>query len=517
MVTGATTADTAVILVDARRGIVTQTRRHSCVLSLLGLNRIVLAVNKMDLVDYAERPFRAIEAEYRAFAEALRIEDVEAIPVSALLGDNIMRPSTRTQWYHGPTLIGYLETAVLDEERAQRLSFRLPVQSVTRPDSEFRGFAGTVAAGVIRPGDRVCIQPSEFETTVARIVTFDGDLDQAVAGQSVTLTLADEVDVSRGDLLSSALEPAEVSDQFETTVIWMDSKPLLPGRPYLLKIGAKTLPGTITQIKYRINVDTMEHIAATKLDMNEIGVCNVAVDQRLPFDAYAINRTTGGFILIDRVTNATSGAGMIHFALRRADNIRRQKLTVDKVRRAASMRQRPHVVWFTGISGAGKSTIANLVETKLHHLGHCTYLLDGDNVRHGLNKDLGFTDADRVENIRRVGEVGKLMVDAGLIVLVSFISPFRSERRMARDLFDEPEFVEIYVNTPLVVAEERDPKGLYKKARRGELSNFTGIDSPYEPPEHPELEILTTSCTPDAAATKVLQRLRSLGLLDGRP
>jgi bifunctional enzyme CysN/CysC len=516
MVTGASTADVAVILVDARKGVVTQTRRHSYVLALVGVRRVVLAVNKMDLVDYAESPFRAIESEYQAFAEALGIGEVTAIPVSALLGDNITRPSRRTQWYHGATLIGYLETAALDEERTRRLSFRLPVQSVNRPDSEFRGFAGTIAAGTVHPGDAVRVQPSGLQTTVARIVTFDGDLERAVAGQSVTLTLMDEVDVSRGDLLSAAAAPAEVADQFETTIIWMDEAPLLPGRPYQVKIGAKTVPATVTHIKYRINVDTTEHVAATKLEMNEIGVCNVAVDQELPFDPYAVNHTTGGFILVDPITNATSGAGMIHFALRRAHNIQRQLLTIDKARRAASMRQRPCVIWFTGVSGAGKSTIANLVETNLQELGYRTYLLDGDNVRQGLNKDLGFTDADRVENIRRVGEVAKLMVDAALIVLVSFISPFRSERRMARHLLDDSEFIEVYVNTPLAVAEQRDTKGLYKKARLGELKNFTGVDSPYEPPERPELEILTTSCTPEVAASKVIQRLRDLDVLDGR-
>jgi bifunctional enzyme CysN/CysC len=513
MVTGASTADIAVILVDARKGVVTQTRRHSHLLSLVGIRSVILAVNKMDLVEYAERAFRAIEEEYREFAQRIRIDEVTAIPLCALRGDNILRHSERMPWYHGTTLLGYLETAPLDEDHARHLPFRMPVQWVSRPTVDFRGFAGMIASGSIRPGDAVRVQPSGVQTTVDRIVTYDGDLDQAVAGQSVTLTLADEIDCSRGDLISVATAPAEVADQFEATIAWMSADPLLAGRPYLVKIGAKTLAGSITQIKHRINVNTLEHVAATRLELNEIGVCNLALDQQIPFDPYDANHTTGGFILIDRITNTTNGAGMIAFALRRAHNVHRQHLTLDKAARGALMAQRPFVVWFTGLSAAGKSTIANFVEMRLHELGHRTYLLDGDNVRHGLNRDLGFTDADRVENVRRVAEVARLMIDAGLIVLVSFISPFRSERLMARELFDEGEFIEVYVNTPLAVAEERDPKGLYRKARRGELKNFTGIDSPYEPPEHPELEIDTVGCAPDAAASQVLERLRSFGLV----
>ncbi|MDP9225737.1 MAG: adenylyl-sulfate kinase, partial [Actinomycetota bacterium] len=431
-----------------------------------------------------------------------------------LHGDNILTHSENMPWYRGTTLLGYLETVPLDEERMQRLPFRMPVQWVNRPDSEFRGFAGTIASGVIHSGDAVVVQPSGAQTNVARIVTYDGNLDRAVAGQAVTLTLAAEIDVSRGDVLARVDEPAEVADQFAATIVWMSQQPLLAERPYLIKIGTTTVPATVTRIKHRVNVDTMEHVAATKLELNEIGICNISLEHPIPFDAYSENRTTGGFILIDRITNETSGAGMVDFALRRAHNIQLQALSVNKDARAALMGQRPFVVWFTGLSGAGKSTIANLVEAKLHQFGRRTYLLDGDNIRHGLNKDLGFTDADRVENIRRAGEVAKLMVDAGLIVLVAFISPFRSERRMARELVAEGEFVEVYVNTPLAVAERRDPKGLYRKARQGGLKNFTGIDSPYEEPEDPDLEIRTADCLPDAAAEQVISQLRKLGLLE---
>ena len=513
MVTGASTADLAVILVDARKGVLTQTRRHSYLLSLVGIPRVVLAVNKMDLVGHSEKTFRGIEQEYRELARQIGIEDVQAIPLSALKGDNMVHRSERMPWYHGPTLLGYLETVPLDEDHLQRLPFRMPVQWVNRSTSEFRGFAGRIAGGTLRPGDRIRVNPGGRATTVERIVTYDGDLDRAVAGQSVTLTLAEEIDVSRGDMLSAADAPPEVADQLEARVVWMSAEPLLAGRPYLFKIGTRTVPGTITHIKHSVNVNTMEHLAATKLELNEIGVCNIALEQEVPFDAYADNRATGGFIIVNRLTNETSGAGMVDFALRRAHNIHRQALTVDKAARSALVHQKPCVVWFTGLSGAGKSTIANLVETRLHELGRLTYLLDGDNVRHGLSRDLGFTAADRVENIRRVAEVAKLMVDAGLIVLVSFISPFRSERRMARALFEDDEFLEVYVNTPLEVAEERDPKGLYRKARSADLKNFTGIDSPYEPPESPELEIFTPDCEPEVAAGHVLARLRRAGAL----
>jgi bifunctional enzyme CysN/CysC len=513
MVTGASTADVGIILVDARNGIVTQTRRHSYLLSLVGVRNVALAVNKMDLVGWDEARFRAIEREYDDFAERTDFERVVAIPLSALHGDNIVGPSRNLRWYDGPTLLGYLETVPVEEDRMQAQPFRMPVQWVARPNSDFRGFAGTIASGVIQPGGLVRVQPSGAESRVGRIVSFDGDLAEAVAGQSVTLTLADEIDVSRGDLLVAGDAPAEVADQFEAKIVWMSEQALLPGRSYLLKLATRTVPAAVTHIKYRLNVDTMEHIAAARLELNEIAVCNLALEHDVPFDPYVLNPTTGGFILIDRLSNETVGAGMLEFALRRAHNIHRQRLTVGRAARATLLGQRPCAIWFTGLSGAGKSTIANLVETALHERGHKTYLLDGDNVRHGLNRDLGFTDADRVENIRRVAEVAKLMIDAGLIVLVSFISPFRSERRLARTLIGGDEFVEVYVNAPLEVAEERDPKGLYRKARRGELKNFTGIDSPYEEPEQPDLELRTAELEPPEAADVVLEHLSRLGFL----
>ena len=515
MVTGASTADVAILMVDARRGILTQTRRHSYLVKLLGIRHVLVAINKMDLVDYSEKTFRQIVDSYREFATHIGIEDVTFIPLSAFKGDNITDPSEAMPWYHGTTLMGYLETVEIDDERMQRAAFRLPVQWVNRPNLDFRGFAGTIAGGVIRPGDRIRVQPSGRESTVARIVTHGGDLEQAVSGQSITLTLADEIDISRGDVISTVEAPAETADQFETTLIWMHDEPLLPGRPYLLKIGTKTVTATITDIKYQVNVNTLEHNAAKTLELNAIGVCNLSLDRPIAFDAYQDNRDTGGFILIDRLSNNTVGAGLLHFALRRAHNIHVQHVDVDKTARAALKRQQGCVLWFTGLSGAGKSSIANLVEQKLHALGHHTYLLDGDNVRHGLNKDLGFTDADRVENIRRVGEVARLMVDAGLIVLTAFISPFRAERSMARSLVEEGEFVEVFVDTPLEVAEQRDVKGLYKKARRGELKNFTGIDSPYEAPEEPEIRLDTTRLSLEAAAEAVITTLRLRGVISG--
>lgn len=416
-------------------------------------------------------------------------------------------------WYHGPTFLGYLETVALEEDIARRRPFRMPVQWVNRPDSSFRGYSGLIVSGEVSPGDQVIVEPAGTVTSVERIVTQDGDLSQAIAGQSVTLTLTDEIDVSRGDLLAAAEQAPEVADQFAAKLVWMHQEPLLPGRPYLFKVGAKTVPGSVSHIKHRVNVATMEHVAAATLELNEIGECNLSLEHEVPFDPYSANRETGGFIVIDRLSNETRGAGMFEFALRRAHNIPRQELTLDKASRSRLLGQKPCVLWFTGLSGAGKSTIANQVAVKLHELGRATYVLDGDNVRHGLNRDLGFTDADRVENIRRVAEVARLMVDAGLIVLVSFISPFQSERRLARDLLEADEFLEIYVSTPLEVAEERDPKGLYRKARRGELKNFTGIDSPYEPPEQPELEIFTPACTSAEAAGQVLGLLRERQIL----
>lgn len=513
MITGASTADVAVILIDARKGVLTQTRRHSYLVSLIGIRKVVLAINKMDLMGYAEKVFLDIVGQYSEFARQIGLTDITAIPLSALKGANMIAPSERMPWYRGPALLPWLETVEIDEARQQSGDLRLPVQWVNRPNSEFRGYAGTLASGSVKPGDRIRVQPSGRESTVARLVTTTGDLAEAVAGQSVTLTLTDEVDISRGDVLSSAKSPAEVADQFEAMLVWMGEDAMLPGRPYLLKIGARTVSATITELKYKVNVNTLEHLAARTLELNEIGACNLALDGVVAFDPYTINRETGGFILIDRMTNNTVGAGMLHFALRRAHNIHLQHLDVDKAARATQKRQRPAVIWFTGLSGSGKSTIANLVEKKLLALGNHSYLLDGDNIRHGLNKNLGFTDADRVENIRRVAEVARLMADAGLIVLTAFISPFRAERDMARGLMAPGEFVEIHVDTPLAVAEQRDVKGLYAKARRGELRNFTGIDSPYEAPENPELRVNTTDCSPEAAADLVIARLRELGVL----
>jgi bifunctional enzyme CysN/CysC len=508
MVTGASTADLAVILIDARQGVLTQTRRHSYLVSLIGIRHIVLAINKLDLVDYSEDVFNSIVSEYTAFAEQIGLTNIVPIPISALRGDNVTDRSENTPWYHGPTLIGHLETVEVDRELEAK-PFRLPVQWVNRPDLDFRGFSGEITSGVVRPGDKVRVLPSGRESTVERIVTFDGDLEQAAAGQSITLSLTDEIDISRGDILAAASSPPAVADQFEAHIIWMSEAEMLPGRPYLLKIGARTVNATLAQPKYKVNVNTLEQSAAKTLELNEIGVCNLNVDRPIPFDPYVESRDTGGFILIDKFTNGTVACGLLHFALRRSDNVHWQALEINKDARALQKSQRPAVLWFTGLSGSGKSTIANIVEKKLYELGRHTYLLDGDNVRHGLNKDLGFTDADRVENIRRVSEVSALMVDAGLLVLVSFISPFRAERRMARERVGGGEFIEIYVSTPLAVAETRDPKGLYAKARRGELSNFTGIDSPYEEPEAPEITIDTETMSAEQAADQIIDYLRS--------
>ncbi|WMC12044.1 sulfate adenylyltransferase subunit CysN [Oceanimonas pelagia] len=513
MVTGASTADAAILMVDARKGILTQTRRHSYLMSLLGIRQVVVAINKMDLVNYSEDTFRKIKEDYAQFAEQLNLDNITYIPMSAFKGDNIVEPSANMPWYHGTTLMGYLETVEVDDTRMQRAPFRLPVQWVNRPNLDFRGFAGTIASGVVKPGDRIRVLPSGKESTVDRIVVHGGDLPEAVAGQSVTLTLKDEIDISRGDVISTAEAPVETADQFESTLVWMHEDPLLPGRPYLLKIGTKTVTASVTDIKYQVNVNTLEHVAAKKLDLNGIAVCNLSLDRAIAFDDYQSNKDTGGFILIDRLSNNTVAAGMLHFSLRRSQNIHMQHVDVNKEARALSKGQKPAVLWFTGLSGAGKSTIANLVEKKLHAQGNHTYLLDGDNVRHGLNKDLGFTDADRVENIRRVAEVSKLMVDAGLIVLTAFISPFRAERRLARELLEDGEFIEVHVDTPLNVAEERDVKGLYKKARRGELKNFTGIDSAYEQPENPEIRLDTTRLSADEAADAVIELLKEKGII----
>ncbi len=502
MVTGASTADAAIILIDARKGVLTQTRRHSYLVRLLGIRHVVLAINKMDLVDWSQAVFDTILDEYRDFAAQIGLTAFTAIPMSALKGDNITEPSDKAPWYDGPPLMRWLEDAPIEDD-LQAKPFRMPVQWVNRPNLDFRGFSGLVASGVIKPGDKVKALPSGRESTVDRIVTLRGDLDEAVAGQSVTLTLKDEIDVSRGDVLSVADRPPEVADQFESTIVWFDDEPLLPGRTYLLKLGTRTVTAQVAEPKYKVNVNTMEHLAATRLELNEIGVSNLSLSAPIAFDPYAENKDLGGFILIDRLSNRTVGAGMLHFALRRSQNIHWQATDISKAARSMAKGQKARVVWFTGLSGSGKSTIANLLEKRLAAEGRHTYLLDGDNVRHGLNRDLGFTDEDRVENIRRVAEVSKLMVDAGLIVLVSFISPFRAERQMARELLDEREFVEVFVDTPLAEAEKRDVKGLYKKARAGELKNFTGIDSPYEAPEAAEIRIDTTQLTPEQAAEQI--------------
>ncbi|MGH8261912.1 MAG: adenylyl-sulfate kinase, partial [Steroidobacteraceae bacterium] len=512
MVTAASNADAAVVLVDARKGVLTQTRRHSYLLQLLGVRQVVLAVNKMDLIGYDEAEFDCIATAFRKFAREIGLVDVAAIPLSALKGDNVIEASPAMPWYRGPTLLGCLESVEVDDVVAGQ-SLRFPVQWINRPNPDFRGYAGLIVSGSMHPGDRLRALPSGHESTVARILGPAGDLQEAVAGQSVTVTLSDAIDISRGDVLAAAATPPAIADQFQCTVIWMHEEPMYPGRPYLLKIGTRTVTASITSPKYKVNVNTLEHLAAKQLELNEIGVCNLSLDQAIPFDAYADNRDTGGFVLIDRLSNDTLGAGLIHFALRRADNIHWQALDVNKTARARLKGQRSCILWFTGLSGAGKSTIANLVERRLHALGRHTYILDGDNVRHGLNKDLGFTDADRVENIRRVAEVSRLMADAGLIVVVSFISPFRAERRMARELVGAGEFLEVFVDTALADAEKRDVKGLYAKARRGELKNFTGIDSPYEPPENPEIHIDTMHMSAEDAARTIISALERATIL----
>ncbi len=507
MATGASTADLAVVLVDARKGLLTQTRRHSYIVSLLGIRHVLLAVNKMDLVDFDQAVFERIVAEYRELAEKLGIDHVQAIPLSALNGDNLIAASTATPWYRGPSVLEHLETVDVARD-ASALGLRLPVQWVNRPHQDFRGFAGTIAAGSVRPGDEIVALPSGRRSRVQRIVSADGDLAQATAGQAITLTLDDELDISRGDIIAGATQPPEVADQFAAHLLWMDSKPLLPGRFYWLKIGARTVSASITEIKHKIDVNTQAQLAAKQLELNEVAYCNLGLDQPIAFEAYSDNRELGSFILIDRQTNATVAAGTLDFALRRAANIHWQAVDVDKAARARSKQQRPRCVWFTGLSGSGKSTIANLVDAQLHALGHHSFILDGDNVRHGLNKDLGFTDGDRVENIRRVAEVAKLMTDAGLIVLVSFISPFRAERQLARELFEDGEFVEVHVDTPLAEAERRDVKGLYAKARAGKIPNFTGIDSPYEAPQAPELRLATLDEDAQTLAQRVIDYLR---------
>ncbi|KHS43466.1 MULTISPECIES: sulfate adenylyltransferase subunit CysN [Novosphingobium] len=507
MITGASTADLAVILIDARKGVLVQTRRHSYLCHLIGIRNIVLAVNKMDLVDYDQQVFDAIVKEYAEFAKSIGIESFTAMPISGFKGDNITTRSANTPWYQGPTLVDHLETVeVLSSVDADK-PFRMPVQWVNRPNLDFRGFSGLIATGSVRPGDEIRVLPSGKTSKVTRVVTLDGDLEQGVAGQSVTLCLADEVDCSRGDVISLADNPPQAADQFEATLVWLNDEAMLPGRAYWLKLATQTVSVTVQQPKYVVNVNTMEHLAAKTLELNAIGVAEIATDKPIVFEAYNDGRTLGGFVLIDKMSNATVAAGMLNFSLRRAQNVHWQALDVSREAHATLKNQSPKVLWFTGLSGSGKSTIANMVEKRLHALGKHTFLLDGDNVRHGLNKDLGFTEADRIENIRRVGEVARLMTDAGLIVLTAFISPFRAEREMVRSLMADGEFVEIFVDTPLEVAEARDVKGLYKKARSGQLKNFTGIDSPYEAPEAPDFRVDTTAESPEDAAERIVNAL----------
>ncbi|MHA6317682.1 sulfate adenylyltransferase subunit CysN [Altererythrobacter sp. CAU 1778] len=511
MVTGASTADLAVILVDARKGVLVQTRRHSYLCHLLGISNIVLAVNKMDLVDYDEAVFDRITADYAEFARSLGIADFTAIPISGFKGDNIASaPSENTRWYSGPSLIEHLENVDVRTDADRAKPFRMPVQWVNRPDLDFRGFAGLISTGSVKPGDGVRVLPSGKTTTVKAIPSFDGAMDGAVAGQSVTLTLADEIDCSRGDVICVADDPPQTADQFETTLVWLADEDLRVGRSYWLKLATQTVSATVQEPKYRTDVNTLGRLAAKTLTLNDIGVAEVFADKPVVFEPYTDNRALGGFILIDKVTNATVAAGMINFSLRRSQNVHWQATDLTRADHAAMKNQTPRVLWFTGLSGSGKSTIANEVEKRLALMNRHTFLLDGDNVRHGLNKDLGFTEADRIENIRRIGEVAKLMTDAGLIVLTAFISPFRAERQMVRDMMEDCEFVEIFVDTPLEVAEERDVKGLYKKAREGKLKNFTGIDSPYEPPEQPDIVVNTVDMTPEVAAEYIIQQILPL-------
>ena len=512
MATGASTAQIALVLVDARQGVLTQTRRHAYILSLMGLRRVVLVVNKMDLADWSQDRFDEIVGEFTGFAAGIGIDTVDAVPVSALTGDNITAPSERMPWFTGSPLLPYLEEVTVDEAAIDAPA-RFVVQWVNRPHLDLRGYSGMVHGGRIAVGDTLMTLPSGKQSTVTRIMTYGGDLEEAVAGQSVTLVLADQIDISRGDILANPDTAPPVADQFAAHLLWMDEARLLPGRSYAIQLGTALAGATVSRLKHAVDVNTMEHLAASHLDLNEIGVCNIALDRALPFDAYKDNRHTGGFILIDRLTNATVGAGMIDFPLRRASNLFWQPTTVKASSRANLKGQRPAVLWLTGLSGSGKSTIANAIEHRLFADGRHTFLLDGDNVRHGLNQDLGFTPEDRVENIRRVAEVARLMVDAGLIVIVSFISPFREERRMARRRIETADFIEIFVDTPLEICEQRDPKGLYKRARAGEIPGFTGIDSPYEPPEAPEIVLPTETLDPGGAADAVIDLLQERGLI----
>ena len=512
MATGASTADVAIILVDASQGVLTQTRRHSFIVSMVGVKRIILAVNKLDLVDYSEEVFNQIKADYHQFAsEALTLEEITAIPISALKGDNIVVPSENTPWYSGKSIMEYLETVEVAAQSQSR-PLRMPVQWVNRPNREFRGFTGLIGSGCVSVGDRIRVLPSGTESTVSRIVTYDGDLELAGAGRSVTLTLADEIDISRGDIIASADSPCSSADQFQARILWMDDSAMASGRQYLFKSNSQTTSMTLGRLKHRIDVNTLEELPAKVLDMNEIGVCNISLSSRVAFDPYDSDPVMGGFVIVDRMTNNTVGMGLIDFALRRSDNIHWQSMDVTKQSRAEQKGQRPRLIWFTGLSGSGKSSIANILEKKLQAMGRHTVTLDGDNIRHGLNRDLGFTSEDRVENIRRVGETSKLMLDAGLICITSFISPFRSEREMVRNLVDTGEFIEVFVDTPLEICEQRDVKGLYAKARAGKLPNFTGISSPYESPENPEIRIDTTQTSAEEAAEQIIDYLLNVNI-----
>ena len=505
MATGASTADVAIILIDAEQGVLTQTRRHSFIVSMVGVKKVLLAVNKLDLVDYSEDVYRQIVSDYSAFAEsALDIESITAVPISALLGDNVVNRSENTPWYNGETIMQYLENIEVQNRRKQA-SFRMPVQWVNRPNSNFRGFSGLIASGETKIGDKVRLHPGGKESTIESIVTWDGELQQASAGQSVTITLNDEIDVSRGDIIATPTDPCGVADQFQSRILWMSADAMIPGRQYIFKSNTQSATLTLGKLKHRIEVNTLDHLPAKTLELNEIGVCNISLDKRIAYDSYDNNQTLGGFIVIDRLSNNTVGMGLIDFALRRSENIHWQKMDVSKESRAEQKSQAPKIIWFTGLSGSGKSSIANILEKKLQALGKHTITLDGDNMRHGLNRDLGFTAADRVENIRRVGEVAKLMVNSGLICITSFISPFESERKMARSLVSENEFIEVFIDTPLSVCEERDVKGLYAKARSGQIPNFTGISSPYESPENPEIRIDTTKLSAEAAANQIIE------------
>ena len=505
MATGASTADVAIILIDAKQGVLTQTRRHSFIVSMVGVKKVLLAVNKLDLVDYSEEIYRQIVSDYSDFAEnALDIESITAVPISALLGDNVVDKSENTPWYNGETIMQYLENIEVQNQRKQA-SFRMPVQWVNRPNPNFRGFSGLIASGETKIGDKVRVHPGGKESTIESIVTWEGELQQASAGQSVTITLNDKIDVSRGDVIATPTDPCGESDQFQSRILWMSADAMIPGRQYIFKSNTQSATLTLGKLKHRIEVNTLDHLPAKTLELNEIGVCNISLDKRIAYDSYGDNQTLGGFIVIDRLTNNTVGMGLIDFALRRSENIHWQKMDVSKESRAEQKSQTPKIIWFTGLSGSGKSSIANILEKKLQALGKHTITLDGDNMRHGLNRDLGFTAADRVENIRRVGEVAKLMINSGLICITSFISPFESERKMARSLVSEDEFVEIFIDTPLSVCEERDVKGLYAKARSGKIPNFTGISSPYEPPKKPEIRIDTTKLSAEAAANQIIE------------